>query len=119
MREREVLGAMSSQTVMAQAQEPPEAQAQPPPTEDMEPSEPETNAAKVERTRGDAESQSGQSASGPSLNRASRSKRSSQEGHRYSYRGIETPLRWYRASLAPGNITVKLDFLPKGESGED
>ena len=104
---------MSPQTVMAQAQEPPEAQAQPPPTEAMEPSEPETKAAKVERTRGDAEPQSGQSASGASLNRASRSKRSSQEGHWYSYRGMVTPLRWYRASLAPGNITVKLDSCQK------
>ena len=109
---------MSSQTVMAQAQEPPEAQAQPPPTEDMEPSEPETNAAKVERTRGDAEPQSGQSASGPSLNRASRSKRSSQEGHRYSYRGMETPLRWYRPSLASENNTVKLDFCQKGNPAQ-
>ena len=114
MMGREVLGAMCPQTVMAQAQEPPEAQAQPPPTEAMEPSEPETKAAKVERTRGDVEPQSGQSASGPSLNRASRSKRSSQEGHWYSYRGMGTPLRWYPASLAPGNITVKLDFCQNG-----
>ena len=95
-------GEAGPQTVMAQAHEPPEAQAQPPPIEAMEPSEPETNAAKVERTRGDAEPQSGQSASGASLNRASRSKRSSQEGHWYSYRGMETPLRLYRASLALG-----------------
>ena len=92
---------MGSQTVMAQAQEPPEAQAHPPPTEAMEPSEPETNAAKVERTRGDTEPQSGQSASGLSLNRASRSKRSSQEGHWYSYRGMETPL-----PLVPGQSST-------------
>ena len=109
---------MGSQTVMAQAQEPPEAQAQPPPTEAMEPSEPETKAAKVERTRGDAEPQSGQFASGASLNRASRSKRSSQEGHWYSYRGMGTPLRWYPASLAPGNIAVKLDFYQKGNAAQ-